>query len=78
MTGEYIDGGYWYVLPTVINEHGDVSVDAPSADWCAWYSGDYSLAAVRTPEPVEMSNAIDIPVSDIIGSEIPFGRVGGM
>jgi len=71
---EVADGGYWYAVPVLPDPElgGKTPGDIPGAGWCAWYSGGY--AVVRTPDPVEVSEAV---WSVLPGEPKLFGRVGG-
>lgn len=80
-TPELADGGYWYVVPSVPDpdEGGRTPGDIPSG-WCAWYGtvGGADYAAVRSPDPALIPQAVNTPVGVVLASESgkPFGRVG--
>lgn len=84
--GEFRDGGYWYVVPVVIDEDGGKSPgEIPGAGYAAFYGADYgldpSLVTIRTPEPVDLPQALDVELNDVIAAagltDVPFARVGG-
>jgi hypothetical protein len=86
MSGEYRDGGYWYVLPVVTDENGYSSPGkVPGAGYAAFYGAAYgldpSLVTIRTPEPVDLPHAIDVSLNDVIAaagiSDVPFARIEG-
>ena len=87
MVGEFHDGGYWVVVPVVVDEDGDRSVgEIPDVGWNIFYGDDYGiypdLAAVRTPNPVDVIQAIEgFTVSTLLDQtgllKVPFGRIGG-
>jgi len=78
---EMADGGYWYVLPVVIEPDGGQSPgDIPGQCWCAWYHNGF--VAVRCPEPVDgintaASETVDLGLSGAGYSGKPYGRIGG-
>ena len=77
---ELADGGYWYVVESVTDEHGRGPGDLPSG-WCAWYKtiGGVDCVAVRMPEPAVLPEGPDVPAAQIVDAYggKPFGRVGG-
>lgn len=87
MVGEFHDGGYWVVVPVVVDEIGSRSVgEIPDVGWCAWYGSDYDvypdLAAVRTPNPVDVPQALPgFTAGELLGelgmTSVPFARIGG-
>lgn len=76
MINEYHDGGYWSVLPVVLDEVGTRTV-AGVPNHRAWFAIEYGyiddVAVVCSPEPVGSVNAIDIPVTDVIPNVFDFG-----
>lgn len=73
---EYHDGGYWYVLPVVLDEVGTRTV-AGVPNHRAWFAIEYGyiddVAVVCTRESIELPHAIDIPVTDVIPNVFDFG-----
>ena len=87
MIGEFHDGGYWVVVPVIVDEiEGRHVGEIPDVGWCAWYGSDYGvypeLAAVRTPNPVDVPQAVEgFTAADLLVelglTSVPFGRIGG-
>lgn len=88
MIGELYDGGYWLVVPVVTDSDGGKSVgDIPDVGHNIFYGADFGihhdLAAIRTPNPVDVPQAIEgFTVADLMQeagiSTVPFGRIGGV
>lgn len=87
MIGEFHDGGYWVVVPVVVDDEGGKSVgDIPDIGHNIYYGSDYGvypeLAAVRTPNPVDVPQALEgFTVADLLGEAgldtVPRGRILG-
>lgn len=84
--GEYRDGGYWYVVPVVIDEDGSMSPgNIPAVPYAHFYGADFgldpTLVTIRTTKPVDLPQALDISLDDVLAaaglSEVPFVRIGG-
>lgn len=85
--GEYRDGGYWYVVPVVIDEQGEISPgEIPGAGYAAFYGADYeldpTLVTIRTPNPIDLPQALDLALDDVIAAagltDVPFARIGSL
>ena len=78
---EIADGGYWYVVPVVIDAEGGRTPGLVAGQgWCAWYSG--AFVAIRTPEAVVgLAPADQATVDEILSANTfagkPYARIGG-
>ena len=78
---EIADGGYWYVVPVVIDAEGGRTPGLVAGQgWCAWYSGEF--VAIRTPEAVVgLTLADQVTVDEILSANTfagkPYARIGG-
>ena len=78
---EIADGGYWYVVPVVIDAEGGRTPGLVAGQgWCAWYSGEF--VAIRTPEAVVgLTPADQVTVDEILSANTfvgkPYARIGG-
>lgn len=87
MVGEFHDGGYWVVVPVVVDAEGGKSAgDIPDVGYSLFYGEDYGvyhdLVAVRTPSPVDVPQALEgFTVSDLLGEigldAVPRARIQG-
>jgi len=79
---EIADGGYWYVVPVVIDAEGGRTPGLVAGQgWCAWYSGEF--VAIRTPEAVVgLTPADQVTVDEILSANTfvgkPYARLGGL
>ena len=77
---EIADGGYWYVVPVVIDAEGGRTPGLVAGQgWCAWYSGEF--VAIRTPEAVVgLTPADQVTVDEILSANTfvgkPYARIG--
>ena len=78
---EIADGGYWYVVPVVIDAEGGRTPGLVAGQgWCAWYSGEF--VAIRKPEAVVgLTLADQVTVDEILSANTfagkPYARIGG-
>ena len=78
---EIADGGYWYVVPVVIDAEGGRTPGLVAGQgWCAWYSGEF--VAIRTPEAVVgLTPADQVTVDEVLSANTfvgkPYARIGG-
>lgn len=86
MTGEFRDGGYWYVVPSITDDDGQRPALPAGVPYAVWYSEDFGLepglATVRAPFPVNLDNAMDITLDDVLSAagldDVLFARWGGV
>lgn len=73
MTGECIDGGYWYVLPVIDDGYGGKAVDTGSVPTLIWVYGDVALCKSSIENNEVMGLGID-PLS--LSNPLPRGFIG--
>jgi len=78
---EIADGGYWYVVPVVIDAEGGRTPGlVPGQGWCAWYdSGFVVIRVLEAMTGLEMADqtTIDSVIAANFITGKPYARIGG-
>lgn len=85
MIGQLINGAYWYVVPCITQvisgETWRTPGNLPDGGFSFWHADEFGkiddLFVVRSPEPVDIAQSINMSVYEIVGDKLPHAKVNG-